>query len=223
MFGQIIEYLRLLVMNFGSWAVFLTMTVESMGAPLPSEIIMPLAGFLVSIGQLEMWEAVTAGTLGCTAGSLLSYAIGRKWGDQAIHKVGRFLLISPTSMDRAIRWFARYGQNVVFWARLLPIVRGLVSYPAGSTRLNIGLFLLLSMLGSLLWCWLFAWLGLLLGDNWEAIYQAMHGPILWVVIGLGLILLAGLAWLILRRRRLMKKQTLNSSEVPSEIDHPFDP
>jgi membrane protein DedA with SNARE-associated domain len=222
MFEQFTEYLRMMVMNFGSWAVFLTMTIESMGAPLPSEIIMPLAGFLVSIGQMEMWEAVAAGTLGCTAGSLLSYWVGRKWGDQAMHKVGRFLFISPSGMDRTIRWFTRYGQAVIFWARLLPVVRGLVSYPAGSTRLNLGLFLLLSTLGSLIWCWLFAWLGLLLGNNWEAIYQAMHGPILWVVIGLGVIFLAGLVWLILRRRRLMKEALL-LSEVPPKTDLPFDP
>ncbi len=201
MFEQFTEYLKILVLNFGSWAVFLTMTVESMGAPLPSEVIMPLAGFLVFQGQMELWEAVIAGTLGCTTGSYLSYLVGRRWGDKAMGRVGRFLLVSPRSLDRAKKWFARYGQSIVFWARLLPILRGVVSYPAGSAKLRVWRFLLLSTIGSFLWCWLFAWLGLLLGENWEGIYAAMHGPILYVLVAIFILLISGTIILLFRRRK----------------------
>ena len=201
MLEQFTEYLKVLVLNFGSWAVFFTMTVESMGAPLPSEVIMPLAGFLVFQGQMEMWEAVSAGTLGCAAGSYFAYLVGRKWGDKAIERVGRFLLVSPRSLERAKKWFARYGQSIVFWARLLPILRGVVSYPAGSARLRIWRFLLFSTIGSLLWCWLFAWLGFLLGENWEKIYAAMHGPILYIVIAALVLLMAVAIIFFLRRRK----------------------
>lgn len=200
--GKIIEEF---ILNFGFWAVLLTMTVESMGMPLPSEVIMPFAGFLVSMGQMEMWEAVLAGTFGCSAGSYLSYVLGRKWGDQVISRIGKFLLITPHSMERGMNWFKKYGTSVVFWARLLPVVRGVISYPAGSAKIPLLLFLFLSALGSLIWCWLFAYLGFLLEENWKVIHHTISGPTLYVVLGVVVLVFLALGFFLWRRSR---KKTL---------------
>jgi membrane protein DedA with SNARE-associated domain len=206
MLEQLGEYLEVFIFHFGFWAVLVTMTLESMGMPLPSEIIMPLAGFLVSLGQLEMWEAITAGTLGCTAGSYFSYLLGRKWGDQVLTKVGRFLLISPRSMKKAVGWFQRYGKPVVFWARLLPVIRGVVSYPAGSARFPLWQFLFLSTLGSLIWCWLLAWLGFVLEEEWKKVHDRLSGPVLYIALGILLALFCLLAFFLWRRSRKQRNQ-----------------
>ncbi|MGB9834303.1 MAG: DedA family protein [bacterium] len=201
------NYLEAFIFNFGFWAVLITMTLESMGMPLPSEIIMPLAGFLVSLGQMEMWEAVLAGTLGCTAGSYLSYVLGKKWGDQVIFKIGKFLLITPRSMERGVKWFKRYGKSVVFWSRLLPVIRGVISYPAGSARIPLVLFLTLSAIGSLIWCWVLAYLGFILEENWRLIHDKLSGPTLYLALSILVFLIFLLAFLIWRRSR--KKDTSN--------------
>lgn len=196
--GKILEEF---ILNFGFWAVLITMTVESMGMPLPSEVIMPFAGFLVSMGQMEMWEAVLAGTFGCSAGSYLSYLLGRKWGDQVISKIGKFLLITPRSMERGMKWFKRYGTSVVFWSRLLPVVRGVISYPAGSAKIPLFLFLGLSTIGSVIWCWALAYFGFILEENWKIIHHTISGATLFIVLGVVVLILLTLGFFLWRRSR----------------------
>jgi LPXTG-motif cell wall-anchored protein len=198
--NEVINCLEKFILNYGFWAVLITMTLESMGLPLPSEIIMPLSGFLVSVGQMEMWEAVSAGTLGCTAGSYFAYLLGKKWGNQFLEKMRKFVFLSPGSLERAQKWFVKYGRPIIFWARLLPVLRGVISYPAGSSRVSFWQFILLSTFGSLIWCWALTWAGLLLGEHWRRVHGWISHPIVYALIGILALLILGLFWFLRKKK-----------------------
>lgn len=158
----------------GYGGVFFLMLVESCGLPMPSEVIMPFAGFLVSNGSLTFWLVVFLGTLGNLAGSLLAYWIGLAGGRPFLEKYGRYILISRHDLDLADNWFAKHGQPTIFFSRLLPVVRTYISFPAGVARMNLKKFSFYTFLGALPWSILFTWLGVKMGDNWELIRLKLH-------------------------------------------------
>lgn len=158
----------------GYSGVFFLMLVESCGIPMPSEIIMPFAGFLVNQGKFNFWLVSIAGALGNLAGSLLAYYIGAKGGRLLLEKYGKYILISKHDLDTADRWFNKYGNLAVFFGRLLPVIRTYISFPAGIAKMDIKKFSIYTFLGALPWCILFTWLGTKLGDNWEVIREKMH-------------------------------------------------
>lgn len=175
------------------------MAIESACIPLPSEIIMPFAGWMVHQGAMNFHAASLAGALGCAVGSALAYWVGALGGRPFVEKYGRYILLRHRDLDRADQWFALYGEAVVFWSRLLPVVRTFISLPAGIARMPFGRFLALSFLGSVPWCYFLTWLGVVLGRNassFEAVHEKLtryfHGAD--VVIGIALLLLFGL-WL----------------------------
>ncbi len=157
--------------SVGYLGVFLAMTVESACIPLPSEIILPLAGWMVSLGDFNFWLASLAGTLGCTLGSAIAYWVGALGGRPLLLRYGRYVLISPHEVDTADRWFARYGEATVFFSRLLPVVRTFISFPAGVVRMNFLRFFLYTTLGSLPWSLALVYAGKLLGDNWLVVRE----------------------------------------------------
>jgi membrane protein DedA with SNARE-associated domain len=150
--------------------VFL-MAVESAAIPFPSEIIMPLAGwFLIEdrgLGIEWLFLAAFYGALGNTIGSLVAYYAGAWGGRPFLNRYGRFVFISQRELDWADRWFARYGEPVVFVSRLMPVIRTFISVPAGVARMNVWRFTLLTFSGSYFWSLGLAWGGFALGDNWE--------------------------------------------------------
>ncbi|HEX2987880.1 MAG TPA: DedA family protein, partial [Chloroflexota bacterium] len=155
--------------------------------PLPSEIIMPLAGWMVYRGVFDFWIAVIAGTVGNTLGSTIAYWVGSIGGRPIIAKYGRYVLISEHDLDIADRWFAKYGHSAVLFSRLLPVVRTFISFPAGVTRMNFGKFVLYSTLGALPWVAALCYAGKLMGDNWVQVRGVLHNldyPILAVLIAL---------------------------------------
>ena len=154
--------------------VFLLMALESGGLPVPSEIIMPFAGFVVSTGKLNFWVVVAMGTLGNLVGSLAAYAIGRAGGRPLLERYGKYILISHRDLDMAERWFAKHGDATVFFGRLLPVVRTYISFPAGIAGMNWKTFSAYTTLGALLWSILFTWLGTLLGDNWVLVEHKLR-------------------------------------------------
>lgn len=158
----------------GYFGVFGLMLVESCGIPMPSEVIMPFAGFLVSKGQMSFWAIVFLGAFGNLVGSLLAYWIGSKGGRPLLDKYGKYILISRHDLDLADRWFNQYGQATVFFGRLLPVVRTFISFPAGVARMNLKKFSFYTFVGAFPWCFLFAWLGVKMGDNWELIRVKLH-------------------------------------------------
>ena len=210
----VIPFLNTLYGAVGYAGVFLAMTIESAMIPLPSELILPFAGFLVSDPtQLEpitgqpwsFWIVVVVATAGNTAGSLIAYAIGAWGGRPFLERYGRYILIRPHEIELADRFFARWGSQTVFIGRLLPIVRTFISFPAGVARMPLGKFILFSTLGALPWSILLAYAGVVLGENWVDIRHALQPFDLAIAVAIVLAVLLFLAWRLglldrLRRR-----------------------
>jgi membrane protein DedA with SNARE-associated domain len=188
----VIPFLNSLYGAVGYLGVVVAMTIESAMVPLPSELILPYAGFLISdTSQLEplthgpwgFWIVVVAATIGNTLGSLISYAIGAYGGRPFLERYGRYLLIRPHEIDLADRFFADHGGATVFIGRLLPIVRTFISFPAGVARMPLGRFVAYSTAGALLWSTLLVYAGTVLGANWVDIRHALQPFDLLIAIG----------------------------------------
>ena len=179
----VLPFVDALYSRFGYVGVVIAMTVESAAIPIPSELILPFAGWSVSRGLAEpftnapwnYWGAVVAGVAGNTAGSLLSYAVGAFGGRPLVTRYGRYVLISAHDLDLAERWFARYGEATVFFSRMLPIVRTFISVPAGIARMSLPRFIAFSILGAIPWVMLLVWGGMLLGDHWLDLKHSLRG------------------------------------------------
>ena len=172
MIGQILEALARFttaVIEAGSyWGIALLMAIESACVPLPSEIIMPFAGYLVSLGKLDLYLAATAGAIGCNLGSVVAYEVGRRGGRPMAEKWGKYLLIGPSELDAADRFFNRWGAAAILIGRMLPIIRTFIAFPAGVARMKLVPFHVYTFLGSWPWCFLLAWIGMWLGDKWNS-------------------------------------------------------
>jgi membrane protein DedA with SNARE-associated domain len=147
------------VLTGGYLGIIVLMAMESSIFPVPSEIVIPPAAFLAAQGKLSFTGVVLAGTLGSYLGSAMTYWASRLIGRPLIVRYGRFFFVSPKKLEQAEQWLARYEAGGVFFARLLPVVRHLISIPAGIVRMNFGVFSLVTIAGSALWCWILAYLG----------------------------------------------------------------
>lgn len=181
---------------FGYWGVAAGMAVESACIPLPSEIILPFGGYLVSTGRLEFWGTVLAGTAGGTAGSIVAYLAGLWGGRPFLKNYGRYIFFSEKEFAVAERWFQRYGEATVFFTRLLPVIRTFISLPAGIAGMPFGRFVIYTFLGSLPWSAALVYAGKVLGRNWNALSPYFHRFDL--ILGLGILVLL---FLYLRHRR----------------------
>ena len=194
----------------GYAGVALLMAIESACIPLPSEIIMPFAGYLVHTGRLSLIGVATAGALGCNLGSLIAYWIGAYGGRPFITRYGRFVLLDAHDLARAERFFARFGGITVFLGRLLPIVRTFIALPAGIARMPQLRFHLYTFIGSWPWCFVLAWFGMKLGQAWDtdprfkAAFHRLH-------LGMELILLAAFVWFVWTHWRNRIRETPASS------------
>jgi membrane protein DedA with SNARE-associated domain len=171
MIARIIEILSGFIVAtisaMGYSGVILLMAIESACIPLPSEIIMPFSGYLVSTGQLNLWAVAVAGAVGCVLGSLVAYWVGMYGGRPVIEKYGRYVLLSRHDLDIADRWFANHGEAIVFVSRLLPAIRTFIAFPAGVARMNLKRFIIYTFAGSLPWCLGLAYIGQKLGEQWN--------------------------------------------------------
>ncbi len=190
----LIEFLKGFYENVGWLGVMLMMAIESMMIPLPSEIIMPLAGWLLvhnTAGDAPVWlQLVWAGIVGgagCLLGSVIAYWIGRAGGRPLVLKYGKYVLINTHHLDVAERWLLRWGALAAFISRLLPVVRTFISLPAGVARSPFIVFAILSFVGSVIWSFGLAWLGYVLGAQFEQVRSSigwLDYPIIAIVIGL---------------------------------------
>lgn len=178
------------ISSLGYWGIAAAMFLESCNIPLPSEAILPFAGYLVFIGRITFWEAVLAGTLGGTAGSLASYYLGKWGGRPLLNRYGRYIGINARKLAAADRYFERWGETTVFFTRLLPVIRTFISLPAGIAEMGMGRFTAYSFLGSLPWSILLVYLGVKLGQNWTRLGALFHRLDMLVVVGLVIILAA---------------------------------
>ena len=210
----IVSLITTTISRFGYGGIILAMATESASIPLPSEVIMPFAGFLVSQHQLAFWPTVTAGAFGCLLGSIFSWFLGRQLGEELlrllIRRYGRFALIFEYEFDDALQVFRRYGNQVIFLSRLLPVVRTFISLPAGIAEMPLFKFSLYTFSGSFLWTLLLTWLGIRLGENWSQLGPWFHR--FDAIIGVGLLLLVvWYPWHKIRKQKRYqerKKQTV---------------
>lgn len=158
-----------IMQTLGYVGLFLVLVIENLFPPIPSELVLPLAGFLVGRGEFSFWGAVGASTFGALFGAWVLYALGRWGGRPVILRYGRILRVNEKDLGRAEGWFNKYGDWVVLFARMVPLARSIVSIPAGTMRMPILRFTLLTTLGTGAWNVLLIWLGYLLGENWEAV------------------------------------------------------
>ena len=147
------------VLSGGYWGIIVLMAMESSIFPVPSEIVIPPAAFLAAQGKLSFTGVVLAGTLGSYLGAAVTYWVSRLIGRPLIVRYGRYVLVSPKKLEQAEHWLNRYEAGGVFFARLLPVARHLISIPAGIVRMNFKVFSVVTIVGSGIWCWILAWLG----------------------------------------------------------------
>ncbi len=175
---QIVIFLRDVFAAIGWKGVVVAMAIESACIPLPSEITMPLAGWmLIQAKGLSVWHTLWAGLyggLGCTIGSVITYWVGALGGRPLLERYGRYILISKHDIELADRWFNRYGEAAAFFSRLLPIVRTFISLPAGVARTHFPKFTALTFVGSFLWCAALGWAGFIFGEHWREVRQIMR-------------------------------------------------
>ena len=192
----------------GYTAIFAAMFLENLFPPIPSELIMPLGGFLVQQGQLQFVPVVFAGLLGTVLGALPWYGIGRVINEERIEhwleRHGRWIGISPAELARSRRWFNRFGTALVFWGRLVPGIRTLISVPAGIEMMPMAPFLIWTTAGSLIWTLLLTLAGFLLGESYSNVELWIEPVSKLIKVGLVIVVVAGGIWLglrIWRRRR----------------------
>ena len=184
--------------------VMLLMGIESACIPLPSEVIMPFAGYLAFKGQLtffglgagnptaQIWIAGLFGALGCNLGSIPAYEVGAWGGRRAVEKYGRYIWLHTGHLDQAERFFARFGTWAIFIGRLLPVIRTFIALPAGIARMDRTRFHIYTFVGSLPWCLALAWIGFKLGEKWNTLGHNCHRP----DSGIGSVLRSGVAWFV---------------------------
>ena len=190
--APITTFILAVISGWGYAGVVACMTIESACVPLPSEIIMPFSGYLVTTGRFTLWGVALAGAVGNVFGSWIGYAMGAMGGRPLAERLSRLRIIRVAEYDRANGWLLKHGLQVAFWTRLLPIVRTFISFPAGAARVPLGRFTLYTFLGSFVWALGLAWIGMALGEHWEAIRTYARG--FDVIIAIGLLALF-LLWL----------------------------
>ena len=192
------------VIDVGGYAgIVALMGIESACIPLPSEMIMPFAGFLVYLGHFNLYFAATAGAVGCNLGSAVAYWIGAKGGRPLVERYGRWVLVSHRDLEWVTHFFEKYGSITVMLARLMPIVRTFIAFPAGIARMSQTRFHIYTFVGSWPWCFALAYVGMKLGEQWHTdprLEQWFHRFHLVVELGL-LFIVAWFLWVHLSRNR----------------------
>lgn len=194
-----------IVDRLGEAGVGLLIFLENVVPPIPSEVILPLAGFRARADGLNLWLTWPAATLGSVLGALVLYGLGAWLGYERLHALaGRpwFVLTSQSDLARGERVFARHGGKMVLLGRCVPVIRSVVSVPAGVARMPLPRFVLLTAIGSGVWNALFIGLGWVLGEHWDRV-QTWLGPVTYVVVGLAAV---GLVWLAVRKARARRAQ-----------------
>ncbi|GMA60499.1 DedA family protein [Alicyclobacillus fastidiosus] len=189
----------MLVQSSGYLGIFIAMVLESACIPLPSEVVMPFGGYLVSTGHLQFTLVVLVGVLGNVTGSTIAYAVGRYGGRRFISRYGRLVLLSQRHLQQADRFFARRGEVTVLVCRLLPALRTFISLPAGIAKMKFGRFLTYSVIGTIPWVLILTYVGLKLSQNWGRIEQDLR-PLTMISAVVLVVVVVGF-WIFANRKR----------------------
>ncbi|MBC8129969.1 MAG: DedA family protein [Rhizobiaceae bacterium] len=173
-------FVQTMMESLGPFGIALLMFLENIFPPIPSEVIMPLAGYKAASGEMSIWTVIVAGSIGSLAGIVPWYYLGYAFGEKRIlwlaERYGRWMTMTPEDVEAADRWFRHYGYWAVSFGRLVPTVRTLISVPAGLSRMPFGLFMLVSAVGTVVWTAGLALAGYILGQNFSSIEEYI-GPV----------------------------------------------
>jgi membrane protein DedA with SNARE-associated domain len=201
----LLQQLSRIILNLISFSgypgVFLLMVAESMVLPVPSEIVMPFAGYLAYVGTFNIWIVTLVGTLANLVGSWIAYFIGLKVGRAGILKYGRYVLLRESHLEQAEGWFEKYGDKAIFLSRLTPVLRTVISLPAGIGKMDLKKFTLYTFVGSIPWNFALTYLGYSLGQNWSVIESYFKYIDILIIVGA----IAIIAYYPIRRRRKKSK------------------
>lgn len=195
------DWIIAIMEQLGYLGIALLMFLDNVFPPIPSEIIMPSAGFTASQGQLTLWGVILAGSLGSIIAAAVLYWIGQKISHEQLFKLidrhGKYLFIKSTDVEKALKWFELYGHRVVFFGRMVPAVRSLISIPAGMSRMPFWKFMLYSSVGTVIWTTFLASVGFYFGNNIELMHQ-VFSRVGYVIIG---IVLFVVIWFAIKKRK----------------------
>ncbi|MFI0979151.1 DedA family protein [Streptomyces sp. NPDC021093] len=203
------QWINSLMETMGAPGAGLAIALENLFPPLPSEVILPLAGFAAGTGQMSLWAALLWTTAGSVVGALALYGVGALLGrDRTVAIAAKLPLVKVSDIERTEAWFAKHGAKAVLFGRMIPIFRSLISVPAGIERMSIPVFLGLTTLGSAVWNTLFVLAGYLLGDNWEEVtgYVSVYSKVVLVVAGLAVVAFVGMRVLKKKKGKGARKQ-----------------
>ncbi len=207
--------------QFGYFGVAFLIALENIFPPIPSEVILTFGGFMTTYTSLNVWLVILMATIGSVLGGLVLYGIGRILDADRLErilsgKIGKILHLKPQDVERAQNWFARRGKATVFFCRFIPIVRSLISIPAGMMKMNAGIFLILTTLGTAIWNTVLVWLGVFAGASWEKIveYLGVYSEIAVVILAVGVLLFG----IFFYRHRLKKKKKESSAQDDKTIE-----
>ncbi len=190
--APITAFILAVISGWGYAGIVFCMAIESACIPLPSEIIMPFSGYLVTTGRFTLWGVALAGGVGNVLGSWAGYWLGSLGGRPLAERLSRWRVLRISEYDRANGWLQKHGIQVAFWTRLLPIVRTFISFPAGAARVPFARFTAYTFLGSVLWSFVLAYVGVIFGEHWESIRGVWRG---FDVVVLAALLVLFLLWL----------------------------
>jgi len=208
LFNPIINGIITLISNSGYLGIFILMTLESAMIPIPSEIIMPFSGFLVSEGKMSFIAVVLAGSFGNLIGSIITYYLGLKIGRSIIIKYGKYILFNENHLIHTEKLFERFGDKISFGGRLLPGVRTYVSFPIGIAKANLIKFLIYTFIGSLIWNIVITYVGVRLGKSWENI----HNYSIYLDIVAVIVIIVFIIWFVNKLKK-MRKDKRNSPSI----------
>ena len=202
--------------EFGYLSIFLLVALENVVPPIPSEVILTFGGFLTRSTEMSVVGVILFSTLGSVVGAVILYGVGRLLSvdrlERLVDRYGKVLRVKSSDLERARKFFLRYGNKAVFLCRMVPLVRSLISIPAGMSKMRFGFFLLFTTAGTLIWNMVLVIAGALVGDQWENIlaFMDLYSHIVYIV--LGVVLAVAIVFFLVRRRRRRKKVPNPSEE-----------
>jgi len=205
MLDIIIDWVTRTILFFGYPGIIFLMMLESMIFPLPSEAVLPFAGFLISQGKMNLWFVAIAATIGSAIGSWIGYEMGRYGGKPFLRRYGKYFLLNEEHLTWTEQWFKKYGDKTIFFSRLIPVVRHFISIPAGATRMNKSKFFFYTISGAFTWNLFLTWVGVQLGANWELVGKYNKPFEIIVIIGI----VGFTVWFIFKQieRRTLEKRS----------------
>lgn len=207
---ELVNWLVETIGAMGYTGIFLLMAMESSVFPIPSEVVMPPAGYLVQQGKMDMGLVILCGTFGSLAGAYANYFVARWLGRPLVIKYGKYVRITEEHFNRVERFFYRHGEISTFIGRLLPVVRHLISLPAGLANMNHVKFTLYTLFGAAIWVSILAWIGYFIGENQELIMRYSHQAVIGAIV-FSVILAA--VYVALHRRKNRNEGDLNKADA----------